>query len=183
MASAPPTLDGFECSRIDGLARPLLIARGKKGYAARRRVENGTRETRGGRCRRESRLRCAMTRVAVASSRRASRWRRADARRGGVEPTRVAVASSRVAVAANGRKLTSRRRARPSRGADATPPQACAYVDTSVAEKFGEACIIFSGVATHEAFLDADVKKATPAAIALGVSVGQKGSDAMALLR
>ena len=52
-----------------------------------------------------------------------------------------------------------------------------------MAEKFGEACIIFSGVATHEAFLDADVKKATPAAIALGVSVGQKGSDAMALLR
>ena len=166
MASAPPTLDGFECSRIDGLARPLLIARGKKGYAARRRVENGTRETRGGRCRRESRLRCAMTRVAVASSRRASRWCRAASR------WRRTVANSRRADARDRR-----------RGADATPPQACAYVDTSVAEKFGEACIIFSGVATHEAFLDADVKKATPAAIALGVSVGQKGSDAMALLR
>ena len=57
--------DGFECSRIDGLARPLLVAKGSKGYAA------------------------------------------------------------------------------------------CAYVDIAAADKFGEACVIFSGVATHEAFLDA----------------------------
>ena len=27
-------LEGFECSRIDGLARPLLVAKGSKGYAA-----------------------------------------------------------------------------------------------------------------------------------------------------
>ena len=38
--SAPAAIEGFECSRIDGLARPLLIARGSKGYAARRRVRS-----------------------------------------------------------------------------------------------------------------------------------------------
>mmetsp|Transcript_1455 Transcript_1455/g.4391 ORF Transcript_1455/g.4391 Transcript_1455/m.4391 type:complete len:112 (-) Transcript_1455:79-414(-) len=86
-------MDGFQCDRIDGLARPLLIARGSKGYAA------------------------------------------------------------------------------------------CAYIDTAAAEKFGEACIIFSGVATHEAFLDADVKKVSPAAAELGVTIGMKGKDAMALIR
>lgn len=84
---------GFKCSRIDGLARPLLIAQGSKGYGA------------------------------------------------------------------------------------------CAYVDTSAAEKFNEACIIFSGVATHDSFLDADVKKATPAALELGITVGMKGRDALEKLR
>ena len=85
--------DGFACDRIDGLARPLLIARGSKGYAA------------------------------------------------------------------------------------------CAYVDVGVSEKFEEACVIFSGVATHEAFLDATVAKASKAAKALGVKDGMPGRDALALIR
>ena len=89
--SAP--LDGFECSRIDGLARPLLVAKGSKGYAA------------------------------------------------------------------------------------------CAYITTDAADKFGEACVIFSGVATHEAFLDAPVAKASKAAKALGVKDGMPGRDALALIR
>ena len=86
-------LDGFECSRIDGLARPLLVAKGSKGYAA------------------------------------------------------------------------------------------CAYVDIAAADKFGEACVIFSGVATHEAFLDATVAKASKAAEALGVKDGMPGREAMELIR
>ena len=86
-------LDGFECSRIDGLARPLLVAKGSKGYAA------------------------------------------------------------------------------------------CAYITTDAADKFGEACVIFSGVATHAAFLDAPVAKASKAAKALGVKDGMPGRDALALIR
>tara|TARA_B100000475_G_scaffold178191_1_gene143148 strand:- start:82 stop:459 length:378 start_codon:yes stop_codon:yes gene_type:complete len=87
------SFDGFDLGRIDGLARPLLVARGSKGYAA------------------------------------------------------------------------------------------CAYVDVGVAEKFEEACIIFSGVATHADMAGSDVKKASPAALALGVTVGMKGADALELLR
>ena len=86
-------IEGFECSRIDGLARPLLVAKGAKGYAA------------------------------------------------------------------------------------------CAYVDIAAADKFGEACIIFSGVATHEAFLDATVAKVSKAAKALGVKDGMPGRDALALIK
>ena len=86
-------LDGFECSRIDGLARPLLVAKGSKGYAA------------------------------------------------------------------------------------------CAYITTDAADKFGEACVIFSGVATHGAFLDATVAKASKAAKALGVKDGMPGRDALALIK
>ena len=86
-------LKGFECSRIDGLARPLLVAKGSKGYAA------------------------------------------------------------------------------------------CAYVDIAAADKFGEACVIFSGVATHGAFLDAPVAKASKTAKALGVKDGMPGRDALALIR
>ena len=86
-------LDGFECSRIDGLARPLLVAKGSKGYAA------------------------------------------------------------------------------------------CAYITPDAADKFGEACVIFSGVATHAAFLDATVAKASKAARALGVTDGMPGRDALALIK
>ena len=92
-ATQSGALEGFECSRIDGLARPLLVAKGSKGYAA------------------------------------------------------------------------------------------CAYVDIAAADKFGEACVIFSGVATHEAFLDAPVAKASKAAKALGVKDGMPGRDALALIK
>jgi uncharacterized protein YunC (DUF1805 family) len=92
-ATQSGALEGFECSRIDGLARPLLVAKGSKGYAA------------------------------------------------------------------------------------------CAYVDIAAADKFGEACVIFSGVATHEAFLDATVAKASKAAKALGVKDGMPGRDALALIK
>ena len=51
------------------------------------------------------------------------------------------------------------------------------------ADKFGEACVIFSGVATHEAFLDATVAKASKAAKALGVKDGMPGRDALALIK
>ena len=87
------SFDGFDLGRIDGLARPLLVARGSKGYAA------------------------------------------------------------------------------------------CAYVSTDAADKFGEACVIFSGVATHAAFLDAPVAKASKAAKALGVKDGMPGRDALALIK
>jgi uncharacterized protein YunC (DUF1805 family) len=92
-ATQSGALEGFECSRIDGLARPLLVAKGSKGYAA------------------------------------------------------------------------------------------CAYITTDAADKFGEACVIFSGVATHKAFLDAPVAKASKAAKALGVKDGMPGRDALALIR
>ena len=92
-ATQSGALEGFECSRIDGLARPLLVAKGSKGYAA------------------------------------------------------------------------------------------CAYVSTDAADKFGEACVIFSGVATHVAFLDAPVAKASKAAKALGVKDGMPGRDALALIK
>ena len=60
---------------------------------------------------------------------------------------------------------------------------ACAYVSLDAADKFGEACVIFSGVATHEAFLDATVAKVSKAAKALGVKDGMPGRDALALIR
>jgi uncharacterized protein YunC (DUF1805 family) len=93
MGASSSALEGFECSRIDGLARPLLVAKGSKGYAA------------------------------------------------------------------------------------------CAYVDVAASDKFGEACVIFAGVASHEAFLDATVAKASKAARELGVEVDMPGRDALALIR
>ena len=92
-ATQSAVLEGFECSRIDGLARPLLVARGGKGYAA------------------------------------------------------------------------------------------CAYVSVDAADKFGEACVVFAGVATHADFLDAPVETASEAARALGVTDGMLGRDALALIR
>ena len=60
---------------------------------------------------------------------------------------------------------------------------ACAYIDVATAEKLNEACIIFSGVNTCDDFVDAEVKKVSPAAEALGCAVGMKGGDALELLR
>lgn len=60
---------------------------------------------------------------------------------------------------------------------------ACAYVDTAAAEKFNEACVIFTGVANHDAFLDAEVKKASQKALLLGIRIGMKGRAALNLLR
>lgn len=60
---------------------------------------------------------------------------------------------------------------------------ACAYIDEKTAEKLGEACIIFSGVSTHDDFLQSDVKRLNPIAEKLGVKIGMLGADALALLR
>lgn len=60
---------------------------------------------------------------------------------------------------------------------------ACAYIDTAAADKFNEACVIFTGVATHDAFLDAPVKKASQKALLMGVKVGMPGRAALNLLR
>ena len=60
---------------------------------------------------------------------------------------------------------------------------ACGYVDVAAADKFGEACIIFSGVSTCDDFLASDVKKVSQKASELGIKVGQRGSDAIELLR
>ena len=60
---------------------------------------------------------------------------------------------------------------------------ACGYVDVAAADKFGEACIIFSGVSTCDDFLASDVKKVSEKASALGITVGQKGAEAIELLR
>ena len=84
---------GFKQSRIDGLARPLLVAQGSKGYAA------------------------------------------------------------------------------------------CAYVDVATADKLGEALVVFSGVATCDDFVASEVKRASKAAVALGVAEGMRGGEALELLR
>mmetsp|Transcript_27799 Transcript_27799/g.85272 ORF Transcript_27799/g.85272 Transcript_27799/m.85272 type:complete len:89 (+) Transcript_27799:131-397(+) len=43
-------IEGFECSRIDGLARPLLVAKGNKGFAACAYVDTATAEKLGEAC-------------------------------------------------------------------------------------------------------------------------------------
>ena len=60
---------------------------------------------------------------------------------------------------------------------------ACAYIDVSTADKFEEACIIFSGVATCDDFVEAEVKKVSAAAEKLGCKVGMRGGDALELIR
>ena len=60
---------------------------------------------------------------------------------------------------------------------------ACAYIDAGTAEKLGEPCIIFSGVATCGDFLTSDVKKVNSLAADLGISVGMLGKDALEKLR
>ena len=60
---------------------------------------------------------------------------------------------------------------------------ACGYIDVATADKLDEACIIFTGVNTCDDFVEADVKKVSVAAEALGCTVGMRGADAMELLR
>lgn len=60
---------------------------------------------------------------------------------------------------------------------------ACAYVDVATAEKLDEACIIFSGVNTFDDLVEAEVKKVSPKAAALGCEVGMKGGAALELIR
>lgn len=60
---------------------------------------------------------------------------------------------------------------------------ACAYIDEKTAELLGEACVIFSGVSSHEDFLGAQVKRVNPSAEKLGIAVGMPGRDALELIR
>ena len=60
---------------------------------------------------------------------------------------------------------------------------ACGYVDVATADKLGEACAIVTGVDTCDDFLDAEVQRASEAAVARGVCVGMRGQEALELLR
>ena len=60
---------------------------------------------------------------------------------------------------------------------------ACGYIDVETANKLNEACVIFTGVATCDDFLDAEVKKVSDAAAALGCTVGMRGADALERVR
>lgn len=50
-------------------------------------------------------------------------------------------------------------------------------------DKTGEACAIVTGVKTHDEMLDAEVKAVSAEAARLGVQVGMKGKEALAIFR
>jgi uncharacterized protein YunC (DUF1805 family) len=60
---------------------------------------------------------------------------------------------------------------------------ACGYINAEVCEKTGEACAIVTGVRVHDDMLDAEVKVVSREAEKLGVRLGMKGRDALAILR
>jgi uncharacterized protein YunC (DUF1805 family) len=60
---------------------------------------------------------------------------------------------------------------------------ACGYINCETCNKTGEACAIVTGVKTHEEMLDAEVKAVSAEAARLGVHIGMKGEEALAILR
>ncbi len=58
----------------------------------------------------------------------------------------------------------------------------CGYFNMSVAEKIDEALAIVRGVQSVEDMMEAEVRKASPAAQALGVTPGMTGRQAMQLM-
>lgn len=58
----------------------------------------------------------------------------------------------------------------------------CGYLDLAVSEKLGEAAARITGVSTIDEALAAPIQSVTGAAQKLGLSVGQKVSDALSLI-
>ena len=58
----------------------------------------------------------------------------------------------------------------------------CGYFNMNVAEKIDEALAIVRGVQSVEDMLEGEVKKASPAAQALGVNPGMTGRQAMQIM-
>ncbi len=58
----------------------------------------------------------------------------------------------------------------------------CGYFNMSVAEKIDEALAVVRGVQSIEEMLEAEVRKASPAAQSLGVTPGMTGRQAMQLM-
>ena len=59
----------------------------------------------------------------------------------------------------------------------------CGYINVETCNKTGEACGIVTGVKTHDAMLDAEIKAVSTEAARLGVRVGMKGKEALAIFR
>lgn len=60
---------------------------------------------------------------------------------------------------------------------------ACGYVNVKACDKTKEACAIVSGVMNHDDMLVAKVKAVSPPALALGVTVGMTGAEALERFR
>ena len=60
---------------------------------------------------------------------------------------------------------------------------ACGYINIETCNKTGEACAIVTGVKTHDEMLDADVKAVSREAEKLGLRVGMKGAEVLAILK
>jgi len=59
----------------------------------------------------------------------------------------------------------------------------CGYINVETCNKTAEACAIVTGVKAHDAMLDAEVKAVSATAARLGVQVGMKGKEALAIFR
>ena len=59
----------------------------------------------------------------------------------------------------------------------------CGYINIETCNKTGEACGIVTGVKTHDAMLDAEIKAVSTEAARLGVRVGMKGEEALEIFR
>ena len=60
---------------------------------------------------------------------------------------------------------------------------ACGYINVETCNKTNEACAIVTGVKTHDDMLDAEIKAVSNEAARLGVRVGMKGKEALAIFR
>ena len=59
----------------------------------------------------------------------------------------------------------------------------CGYINVETCNKTGEACAIVSGVKTHDDILNAEIKAVSIEAAKLGVRIGMKGKEALAIFR
>jgi uncharacterized protein YunC (DUF1805 family) len=60
---------------------------------------------------------------------------------------------------------------------------ACGYINVETCNKTGEACAIVTGVKTHDAMLNAEIKAVSMEAARRGVRVGMKGEEALEVFR
>lgn len=58
----------------------------------------------------------------------------------------------------------------------------CGYLSIDTADKLGHALAVVTGVSTYDDMLEAEVKKVSAAAEALGVKVGMSGRTALLLM-
>jgi uncharacterized protein YunC (DUF1805 family) len=59
----------------------------------------------------------------------------------------------------------------------------CGYINCETCNKTGEACVVVTGVKTHDEMLRAEVKAISTEAARLGVQIGMKGEETLAILR